>query len=51
MAALVTQTKRLFRFFGEMAQRLYDARLERAERDVSNHRVFLGEARKRCTNT
>jgi hypothetical protein len=42
MTALVAQTKKVFGFFGKIAQRLYDARLARANRDVNRHRAFLG---------
>jgi hypothetical protein len=43
MATLVAKTKRVFGFFGQMAQRLYDTRLTRAEREVKHHRMFLGK--------
>ena len=41
MATLVTQTKKVLGFFGKIAQQLYDARLERAEREVNRYRAFL----------
>jgi hypothetical protein len=44
MATLVAQTKKVFGFFGKIAQRLCDTRLTRAEREVNRHRVFLGKS-------
>jgi len=41
MAILVAQTKKVLGFFGKVAQRLYDTRLTRAEREVQRHRMFL----------
>jgi hypothetical protein len=45
MSTLVTQTKKVLGFFSKIAQRLYDTRLARADRDVNHHRAFLGRAR------
>ncbi len=42
MATLVAQTKKILGFFDKVAQRLFDTRLARAEREVNHHRVFLG---------
>ncbi len=42
MATLAGQTRKILGFFSTVAQRLYDARLARAEREVNHHRVFLG---------
>ncbi len=43
MAILVAQTKKILGFFDRAAQRLYDTRLARAEREVNHHRMFLGK--------
>ena len=45
MSTLATQTKKVLGFFNKIAQRLYDARLARADRDVNHHRAFLGKTR------
>jgi hypothetical protein len=45
MATLVSQTKKFLGFFSKIAQRLYDARLTHAEREVNRHRAFLRKAR------
>src|SRR6516164_10606536 len=41
MAIIIAQTHRVSGFFGKIAQRLYDARLATAEREVNRHRQFL----------
>jgi len=41
MAVLLSQTKKVFGFLGKIAQRLYDARLAHAEREVNLHRSFM----------
>jgi hypothetical protein len=47
MAAVITQTRKLSGFFARVAQRLYDARLANAEREVTCHRKFLGTPKMR----
>ena len=42
MATVVAHSRKLSRFFGRVAQRLYEARLATAEREVNCHRQFLG---------
>jgi hypothetical protein len=42
MATVIAQTRKLSGFFGRVAQRLYDARLANAEREMHCHRQFLG---------
>ena len=41
MAIIIAQTHRVSGFNGNIAQRLYDARLATAEREVNRHRQFL----------
>jgi hypothetical protein len=41
MAIIIAQTHKVSGFFGKIAQRLYDARLATAEREVNRHRQFL----------
>jgi hypothetical protein len=41
MATIIAQAQRLSGFFSELAQRLYEARLVKAEREVKRHRTFL----------
>jgi hypothetical protein len=41
MATIIAQGRRLSRFFGEFAHRLYDTRLLKAERELKRHRPFL----------
>jgi hypothetical protein len=43
MTTLVAQTKKVLGLFGKLAQRLYETRLTRAEREVNHHRMFLGK--------
>jgi hypothetical protein len=42
MAIVLAQTTKLSRFFGRIAQRLYESRLATVEREVKRHREFLG---------
>jgi hypothetical protein len=42
MATIIAQTQKMSGFFGRIAQRLYNARLANAEREVNHHRSFLG---------
>jgi hypothetical protein len=42
MATIIAQTQKMSSFFGRLAQRLYSARLANAEREVRQHRSFLG---------
>ncbi len=42
MATVIAQTRKMSGFFGRVAQRLYNARLANAEREVNQHRSFLG---------
>jgi hypothetical protein len=42
MATVIAQTRKLSGFFSGLAQRLYDARLDLAKREVDQHRKFLG---------
>jgi hypothetical protein len=37
------QKQKVSGFFGRVAQRLYDARLANAAREVKHHRSFLGK--------
>jgi hypothetical protein len=41
MATVIAQTRRLLGFFNKFSQRLYDARLAKAQREVNRHRAFL----------
>ncbi len=41
MATVIAQAQRLSGIFRKLAQRLYDARLVKAEREVKRHRTFL----------
>jgi hypothetical protein len=41
MATVIAHARRLSSFFNNLAHRLYDARLMRAEREVKRHRPFL----------
>lgn len=43
MAAVIAQSRKVSGFFGRLAQRLYDARLASADREVNRHRSFLGK--------
>ncbi len=45
MAIIVAQTKKVSGFFGRIAERLYNARLANADREVKQHRSFLGTPR------
>ncbi len=45
MAIIVAQTKEVSGFFGRIAERLYNARLANADREVKQHRSFLGTPR------
>ena len=45
MATVIAQTRKLSGYFGRVAQRLYDARLASANREVERHKQFLGLAR------
>jgi hypothetical protein len=42
MATVIAQTRKLSGFFSGLTQRLYDARLNSAKREVEHHRKFLG---------
>ncbi len=42
MAKVIAQTRKLSGFFSGLAERLYDARLDSAKREVERHRKFLG---------
>lgn len=42
MTTLIVQTKKVSGFFGRIAEQLYNARLANAEREVKQHRSFLG---------
>ncbi len=42
MATIIARTQKLSGFFGRVAQRLFNARLANAEREVKQHRSFLG---------
>ncbi len=42
MATIIARTQKLSGFFGRVAQRLFNARLANAEREVNQHRSFLG---------
>ena len=41
MAAVVAQTQKLSTFFGRIAQKFYNGRLESANREVEKHKEFL----------
>jgi hypothetical protein len=45
MATVIARTRKISGFFGRVAQRLYNARLANAEREVNQHRSFLGTPR------
>ena len=45
MVTVVAHTRKLSRFFGRVAQRLYEARLATAEREVNCYRQFLGRSK------
>ncbi len=42
MAKVIAQTRKLSGFFSGLAERLYDARLDSAKREVERHKKFLG---------
>ena len=42
MGMIITQTQKVSGFFGRVAQRVFNARLANAEREVNRHRSFLG---------
>ncbi|MFZ1152863.1 MAG: hypothetical protein WAR76_24535 [Xanthobacteraceae bacterium] len=42
MATIIAQTRRLPGFFRNLAHRLYDTRLLKAERELNRHLPFLG---------
>ena len=44
MSTLATQSKKVLGFFSKIAQRLYEARLDKAEREVKRHRTFLARS-------
>ena len=43
MVTVVAHTRKLSGFFGRVAQRLYEARLATAEREVNCHGQFLAD--------
>jgi hypothetical protein len=42
MGTVIAQTRKVSGYFVRVAQRLYDARLASADREVGRHRQFLG---------
>jgi hypothetical protein len=42
MAIVIAQSRKLSEYFARVGQRLYDARLASANREVERHRQFLG---------
>jgi hypothetical protein len=47
MATIIAQTEKMSGFFGRIAQRLFNARLANAEREVNLHRSFMGSPKGR----